>query len=106
MAGTKDSVLTHAVVQAAAKKYRQDAGPGCASLGRAARHRGHSQTSRPQRLAENLDLLGFELSADEMKAISALDQHRRFNDPGPLRGCIQHVLSDLRVIEAPLAAWR
>ncbi len=82
MAGTKDSVLTHAAVQAAARNHGKT--PAQVVL-RWAVQRGTvviPKTSRPQRLAENLDVLGFELSADEMKAISALDQHRRFNDPG------------------------
>ena len=40
------------------------------------------KTSQPERLAENLALFDFELSPDEMQAISALDRGRRFNDPG------------------------
>ncbi len=40
------------------------------------------KTTRPQRLRENIDLFAFELSAEEMAAISGLDRHRRFNDPG------------------------
>ncbi|HUY90353.1 MAG TPA: aldo/keto reductase [Pirellulales bacterium] len=40
------------------------------------------KTSRVERLAENLALFDFELSADEMAAVGALDRNRRFNDPG------------------------
>lgn len=40
------------------------------------------KTSRIERLAENLALFDFELSADEMAAIGGLDRNRRFNDPG------------------------
>lgn len=40
------------------------------------------KTSKPERMRENLDIDGFELSAVEMAAISALNQNRRFNDPG------------------------
>lgn len=40
------------------------------------------KTSKPERLRENLALFDFELTADEMHAISSLDQHRRYNDPG------------------------
>lgn len=40
------------------------------------------KTSRPERLAENLAIFDFELTGEEMTAISALDQNRRFNDPG------------------------
>lgn len=40
------------------------------------------KTSRVDRLAENLAIFDFELTADQMAAIEALDRHRRFNDPG------------------------
>ena len=33
-------------------------------------------------MAENINIQGFELTEDEMKAISALNKNRRFNDPG------------------------
>lgn len=40
------------------------------------------KTSKPERMRENLAIGDFELSAVEMAAISALNQNRRFNDPG------------------------
>jgi D-xylose reductase len=40
------------------------------------------KTSRPSRLRENLAIFDFELTADEMRSISALDRNQRFNDPG------------------------
>jgi len=40
------------------------------------------KTSRPERLAENIALFDFSLAAEQMAAISGLDQGRRFNDPG------------------------
>jgi D-xylose reductase len=40
------------------------------------------KTQNPARLAENLALFDFALTADEMAAIDRLDRHRRFNDPG------------------------
>ncbi len=40
------------------------------------------KTSKPQRLRENLAIFDFELSPEEMTAITQLDRHRRFNDPG------------------------
>lgn len=40
------------------------------------------KTSKPERMRENIDIADFELSAVEMAAISALNQNRRFNDPG------------------------
>ena len=40
------------------------------------------KTSRADRMKENLQLFDFELSNEQMSALSAMDQHRRFNDPG------------------------
>jgi D-xylose reductase len=40
------------------------------------------KTVRQERLVENLALFDFELSADEMSAISALNCNHRYNDPG------------------------
>lgn len=40
------------------------------------------KTSRPERLRENLALFDFALSGEQMDSINALDQNRRFNDPG------------------------
>ena len=40
------------------------------------------KTSKRERLEENLAIFDFELSDDEMAAISALNRNRRFNDPG------------------------
>ena len=40
------------------------------------------KTARADRLRENLALFDFELDADDMRAISALNCNRRFNDPG------------------------
>jgi D-xylose reductase len=40
------------------------------------------KTTKPERMRENLDIADFELGSAEMAAISALNQNRRFNDPG------------------------
>jgi D-xylose reductase len=40
------------------------------------------KTSKRERLAENMAIFDFELSSDEISAISGLDQGRRYNDPG------------------------
>ncbi len=40
------------------------------------------KTSKRERLAENIAIFDFELSAVEMASISGFDQHRRYNDPG------------------------
>lgn len=39
------------------------------------------KSNNPKRLAENLDVVSFNLTEDEIKAISALDAGIRFNDP-------------------------
>ena len=41
-----------------------------------------AKSTRPERLAENAALFDFELTAEDMASISALNRNRRFNDPG------------------------
>jgi D-xylose reductase len=82
MAGPGDSVLEQAVVLEAAKRHRKT--PAQVVL-RWAVQRGIAvvvKTSRPERLTENLALFDFNLTPEEMAAISALNCNRRFNDPG------------------------
>lgn len=40
------------------------------------------KSSNPQRMRENLNIMDFSLSDDEMAAISDLNRNKRFNDPG------------------------
>lgn len=40
------------------------------------------KSTKAERLVENLSLFDFELSAEDAKKISSLDQHKRYNDPG------------------------
>lgn len=40
------------------------------------------KSNNENRLAENLDVLGFDMTDAEIEAISALDRGLRFNDPG------------------------
>jgi D-xylose reductase len=40
------------------------------------------KSNNVNRLKQNLDVLNFDLQEDEIKEISALDKHLRFNDPG------------------------
>ncbi|HUQ71754.1 MAG TPA: aldo/keto reductase [Planctomycetaceae bacterium] len=82
MAGPRDSVLDEPVVRAAAAAHRRTTAQIVLRWGV---QRGTAivpMTSRPERLAENLSLFDFALTDDEMTAITALDRHRRFNDPG------------------------
>ncbi|KAJ0422280.1 NADP-dependent oxidoreductase domain-containing protein [Aspergillus carlsbadensis] len=39
------------------------------------------KSNNPARLAQNLDVVGFDLESSEIEAISALDKNLRFNDP-------------------------
>jgi D-xylose reductase len=41
-----------------------------------------TKSTRAERLVENLEVFDFELSKEQMDAISSLNQNRRFNDPG------------------------
>jgi D-xylose reductase len=82
MASKGDSVLTETVVIKAAE--RASVTPAQVVL-RWGLQRGTAvipKTSRPERLVENLSLSGFNLTDEEMDAISALNENRRFNDPG------------------------
>ena len=82
MATNADTVLTAAPVVAAADRVHRT--PAQVVL-RWGIQRGTAiipKTTRRERLKENLSLFDFELSSEEMNAISALNQNRRFNDPG------------------------
>lgn len=82
MAAAADSLFDHPVIAAAARRTGRT--PAQVLL-RWGVQRGTAvipKTSQPARLAENLAVFDFALTADEMAAIAALDQHRRFNDPG------------------------
>ena len=82
MATDADTVLTAAPVVAAAERLGKT--PAQVVL-RWGVQRGTAiipKTTREERLRENLALFDFELSDAEMSAISALNQDRRFNDPG------------------------
>lgn len=82
MAKTSESVMTEHAVVAAAQAH--DRTPAQVLL-RWGIQRGTSvipKTSRYERLVENLASTDFQLSETEMAAISALNRHRRFNDPG------------------------
>lgn len=82
MANAGESVLGEAVVRAAAARHGKT--PAQVVL-RWGVQRGTAvvpKTARPERLAENLAVFDFALSAEETAAITALDRGRRFNDPG------------------------
>ena len=82
MADELESVLIQPVVLAAAKRLEKTPAQvvlrwglqrGCAVI---------SKSSQIQRLEENINIVDFVLSKQEMLDISALNRNRRFNDPG------------------------
>jgi len=82
MATDQDSALTNPTVVEMASKYGRS--PAQIIL-RWALQRGCSvvpKSTRPERLAENLELGGFLISEEDMTRLASLDQRRRFNDPG------------------------
>ena len=82
MAQETDSVLDRPEVATIAQRLNRT--PGQIVL-RWAIQRGTAvvpKTSRVERLKENISLFDFELTVQDMAAISALNQNRRFNDPG------------------------
>ncbi|KAI9374829.1 NADP-dependent oxidoreductase domain-containing protein [Aspergillus egyptiacus] len=52
------------------------------------------KSNNPTRLAQNLDVCGFNLEDAELQAISALDQGLRFNDPHNVSSMLQISYSD------------
>ena len=82
MATVNDSVLTEPVVMAAAQRIGASAAQVVLRWGIQRGTAVIPKTSNPQRLMENLNLSELTLKEDEMAAISALNQNRRFNDPG------------------------
>lgn len=82
MAQQSESVLEQEVVIAAAQRLKRSPAQVVLRWGVQRNTAVIPKTVNPQRLRENLALFDFELSGQEMAAISALNQNRRFNDPG------------------------
>lgn len=81
MAGEEESLLHSPAVVDAAQRTNKTAAQVLLRWGI---QRGTAiipKTSNPERLSENLSLFDFALSEAEMKAISALNKNRRYNDP-------------------------
>ena len=82
MANQNESVLEQDVVIAAATRLNRSPAQIVLRWGVQRGTAIISKTTNPERLKENLALFDFELSGNEMEALSALNQDRRFNDPG------------------------
>lgn len=81
MATDEDSVLSQSAVVAAAKRVDRTVAQVVLRWGVQRGTAVIAKSSKSARLKENLALFDFELTDDEMKAISALNINRRFNDP-------------------------
>lgn len=82
MADANESVLVQEAVQKAATRLKRTPAQvvlrwnvqrGCSII---------PKSTKLERLKENIAIFDFELTEDEMNAISKLNQNRRFNDPG------------------------
>ena len=82
MAEPGDSVLTEPVVQQIAEAHGRTAGQVVLRWGIQRGTAVIPKTEKPERLRENLAAASFSLSDEQMAQITALDRHRRFNDPG------------------------
>jgi len=82
MASENESVLEKDAVIAAAQRLNRSPAQIVLRWGVQRNTAVIPKTVNPGRLKENLALFDFELNADEMIAISGLNQNRRFNDPG------------------------
>lgn len=82
MATVQESCMNEEIVKSAATAHGKTAAQ---VVLRWAVQRGYAiipKSTKPERLAENIDVFSFSLTDDEMVAISALNKNRRFNDPG------------------------
>jgi len=82
MATPDESVLSAEVIQAAAAAHHRTPAQIVLRWGVQRQTAIIPKSSHSERLRENIELFDFELTEQEMQAISGLDQHRRFNDPG------------------------
>jgi len=82
MAGADEALWNQAVVTDIAARHSKTAAQVLLRWGI---QRGTAivpKSVKTERLIENIDLFDFNLSEEEMKAISGLNKNRRYNDPG------------------------
>lgn len=82
MATAADSVLRQPAIQAAAAAHQRTPAQIALRWGVQGGTAVIPMTSRVERLAENLNVFDFSLTDAEMAAITGLDRHQRYNDPG------------------------
>lgn len=82
MATAEQTCLLAPVILEAAKKYNKTPAQIVLRWGVQRKTVIIPKTTKPERLIENKSVFDFELTQDEMKAISALNKNERYNDPG------------------------
>lgn len=82
MADSSDSVLEQPLITDIASRHGKSAAQVVLRWGVQRGTAVIPKTSRPERLVENLNLFDFQLTQEEMEAISGLDRNQRYNDPG------------------------
>ena len=77
-----EALYKHPVIVGLAKDYNRTPAQICLKW---ALQRGCAvlpKSCNPERIAENLNVFGFEMSRRDMERITFLNKNRRFNDPG------------------------
>jgi len=82
MATADEDVLAEPVIRELARKYEKTPAQIVLKWGIQRGTAVIPKTSRADRLQENISLFDFELSDEDLCAISSLNRNRRFNDPG------------------------
>jgi D-xylose reductase len=82
MASESDTVMNEPVIRQIAKQHGKTAAQIVLRWGVQRGTAVIPKTSRFERLAENLAIDEFELTAEEMQSIGRLNRHQRYNDPG------------------------
>lgn len=82
MARPEESLLKHPLIEQIASAHERTPAQVLLRWGVQRGTAVAPKTVRTERLIENLSLFDFSLTNDEMRAIAALNQNRRFNDPG------------------------
>ncbi len=82
MAESSDSLLEHPTIARLATSHGKSAAQVLLRWGLQRDTALVVKSASPERMRANLSVDDFELASDEMERISALNQNRRFNDPG------------------------
>lgn len=82
MADPSESLLEHAVVKEIADQVERTAAQVLLRWGVQRGTAVIPKTSSKERMVENIRIFDFELSAEQIRQLDALDEGRRFNDPG------------------------